>query len=313
MAHEAVIEHHRRRVVRVALTLAAAAAALLVVAPNPAGAEEAATPVAPVAVALVEPADGHHYDHLERAPMLQFDPGKDENGKHLQPKWILLASDAAMTKTVRYCRQFVWAMSAGAYHWGCNRWATGVDQAGNDTLLALEPGVYYWQVVSKSNVKDAADIVSGVRSFAIDEEPKEASIGEISEQVHGTAFDDGTFLNLGAAAYVNSKVRVKTISSSRLAPYAFRISASHLGQVDASRSYIKLSSAAGTRYLKVAKYGTNSVRAVWRLSTAERRLKTKRFTYQAYVKSTKNGAMVKSQARVVLIKPPAKKPAINYD
>jgi len=100
----------------------------------------AAAPAAP-GPTLVEPADGAHFDHLQLATMVQFDPVQGQI-----PKWVLLASDREMTKTVRYCRQFIWASTAdGAYHWGCNRWATGTDQFGNDRLLALEAGkVYYW-------------------------------------------------------------------------------------------------------------------------------------------------------------------------
>lgn len=280
-------------------------AALLAIltAPGAAYATDAApaTPVVAKPVTLVAPADGAHLDTLERAPMLQFDPGTDTAGLREQPKWILLATDAAMTKTVRYCRQFVWASDGGAFHWGCNRWATGADAAGNDQLLALEPGVYYWQVVSKPN-SGTTDVTSVVRSFAIDPEKDDPSIADISEQVYGTAFDDGTQLNLGVAAYVNSGVRVKTINSTRLAATAFRISGTHIGAVDLTRSYVKISSAAGTRYLKVASTSSGTVGTVWRLSTAERRLRTKRFTYQLFLRSTKNDALVRSQVRVVLVR-----------
>jgi hypothetical protein len=203
---------------------------------------------------------------------------------------------------VRYCRQFVWASANGAYHWGCNRWATGVDQYGNDQLLALEAGkVYYWQVVSKS-ADGSGEVKSAVRSFAIDPEGEANSVRDISDQVNGTAFDDGSQLNLGAAALVNSGVRVKTIASARLATNAFRIRLSHVGTVDYSRSYIKVTSAAGTRYLKLAKVGTDGAGTVWRLNAAEQRLRNKRFSYQAFLKSTKNGAMVRSPMRVVPIR-----------
>jgi hypothetical protein len=219
-----------------------------------------------------------------------------------------------MTKTVRYCRQFIWAMTDGAYHWGCNRWATGADQYGNDQLQPLESGtVYYWQVVSGS-ADGKSEVKSAVRAFAVDGENSQPTIADISAQVHGTAFDDGSYLNLGAAALVNSGVRVSSIQSRRLAAYAFRITAKHVGTVDPTRSYIKVTSAAGTRYLKVAKVGEGgTVQGVWRLTAAERRLRTKRFSYQLYVKSTKNGAMVKSQQRVVLLKAPAKRPKWTPD
>jgi hypothetical protein len=263
---------------------------------------------------LVEPADGAHFDHLDLAPMVQFDPSKTADGKTEQPKWVLLASDAAMTTTVRYCRQFVWATAGGAYHWGCNRWATGVDQYGNDQLLALEAGkTYYWQVVA-SGADGTGEVKSVVRSFAIDAEGSQPGVGEISGQVYGTAFDDGSYLNLGNAAFVNSGVRVGKLASVRLSGLAFRITLEHEGDVDYSRSYIKVTSRAGTRYLKVARIGTTlGAGTVWRLNAAERRLGTKRYQYQAYLKSRKNGAMVKSAARVVLIRSGTRQPSFTPD
>jgi hypothetical protein len=95
--------------------------------------------------------------------------------------------------------------------------------------------------------------------------------------------------------------------------YAFRIRLRHLGTADYSRSYIKVHSAAGTRYLHVTRAKDGSVTALWRLSRAERRLKTKRFTYQAFLKSRKNGSMVRSQARVVLIRAVKKPPKWTPD
>ncbi|MCW2971980.1 MAG: hypothetical protein JWN72_253 [Thermoleophilia bacterium] len=257
----------------------------------------AVLPAAARAATLADPADGTHFTYLELATMVQFDPAADEH-----PKWVLLGTDAAMTTTVRYCRQFVWAATKdNNFHWGCNRWATGVDQyTGADKLVALEEDhVYYWQVVSTD--KDGKEIRSAVRSFAIDKQPEEKTVGEIGNQVMGTVFDDGSQLNLGAAAYVNSGVRVKTIKSSRISTYAFRIKVTNLGTADLSRSYVQVKSAAGTRYLKLVKVAGGS-QAVWILNANERRLKTKRFEYQANLKSTTNGALVKSQKRVVVVK-----------
>ncbi|MCB0879636.1 MAG: hypothetical protein KDC46_11755 [Thermoleophilia bacterium] len=301
MDHGAVIRTWRRAPLRIALTLAA----LLLALPASANATGAT---------LVTPADGQHFDHLELAPMVQFDPSNDADGNRETPRWVLLASDPDMKTTVRYCRQFVWAMEGTTYHWGCNRWATGVDQLGNDQLLALEPGkVYYWQVVSKSNVDGAPDIVSDVRAFAIDAEPAAQSIADVSNQVYGTAFDDGTQLNLGAAAYVNSGVRVKDIHTTRLAFYAFRVHVQHLGTIDKSRSYVKISSAAGTRYVRLTGKADAKAFGLIRLTAKERRLKTKRFTYQAFLKSTVNGSLVKSPPRVLLVRAPKKAPKWTPD
>lgn len=317
MDHGAVIHNDRARGVRVPVTLLVTLLVLLGM-PSSARASEQPTPEATAATAvgakLVAPVDGHHFDHLEVAPMVQFDPSTDAAGKQETPKWVLLASDREMTKTVRYCRQFIWAMTDGAYHWGCNRWATGADQLGNDQLRPLESGkVYYWQVVSRS-VDGKSEITSSVRAFSVDAEKAQPSIADVTGQVHGTAFDDGSYLNLGAAALVNSGVRVSSIRSSRLAAYAFRITGRHVGTVDATRSYVKITSAAGTRYLKVASVGSGgTVQTVWRLTRAERRLRTKRFTYQVFIKSTKNGAVVKSPVRVVLLKSPAARPKWTPD
>jgi len=280
---------------------------------TPAVTTPATTPAVTSKATLVEPVDGKHFDHLELAPMVQFDPGKDVNGKAEQPKWVLLASDPGMTKTVRFCRQFVWASSGGGFHWGCNKWATGADQVGNDQLLALEADkVYYWQVVSKAATGDT-ELVSAVRSFAIDKKGDETTVGDIGDQVNGTVFGDGSNLNLGTAAYVNSGVKVQTIASSKLTVCAYRIKLSHVGDVNLTRSYIKVTSRAGTRYLKLVKSGEQGAGTVWKLNAAERRLKTKRYTYQAYIKSAKNGSMVRSQLRVVLIKAPKAPPKWKAD
>lgn len=305
MDHGAVIRSSRRAAVGIA-----AALVMLCALPVAAHAATAVTS-SKTGASLVAPADGEHFDHLELAPMVQFDPSTDSSGARETPRWVLLATDAGMTKTVRYCRQFVWATVSGVadgdFNWGCNRWATGADQLGNDQLQPLEAGtVYYWQVVSKSTVAGAPDIVSAVRAFAIDAKPKSSSIGDISDKVVGTAFDDGTQLNLGAAALVNSGVRVSKIHSTKLGMFAFRIHVQHQGTIDASRSYIKVQSAAGTRYLKVNGRASGKVWASWRLTAKERRLKTKRFTYQSFLKSTTNGAMVKSAPRVVLVRTKAK-------
>ena len=218
-------------------------------------ASPASSPAPGEGARLVEPAAGAHVDHLTTAPMVQFDPGIDKAGKQETPRWVLLATDAEMQSTIRYCRNFVWAVSGqsatstGTFHWGCNQWSAGTNQLGQDQLQPLEPGrAYFWQVVSKSNTEGAPDVLSRVRVFYIDKDDTE-SIEEISNRIMGTAVDDGTYLNLGAAAYVNSKVRVKTIKSQRLGRWTFRIRGTHLGGVDHSRSYVVVKSAAGRHVL----------------------------------------------------------------
>lgn len=318
MDHGAVIHNGPARSAWISVALLLVLLAALAMPPGANASEQAPAPAAAttttVGAKLVVPADGHHFDHLELAPMVQFDPSTDSAGTQETPKWVLLATDRAMTKTVRYCRQFVWAMDAGAYHWGCNRWATGADQLGNDQLLPLEAGtVYYWQVVS-SSADGKSEAKSAVRAFAIDATNSQPTIADISAQVHGTAFDDGSYLNLGASALVNSGVRVSSLKSTRLAAFAFRITGAHVGAIDVTRSYVKITSAAGTRFLKVANVASGgSVQAVWRLTPAERRLRTKRFSYQLYLKSAKNGAVVKSPLRLLLVKSAAANPKWTPD
>lgn len=306
--HGAVIDAGWLRCVRAVFTLAVFVGACLA----PASATAATAGATPVN--LVEPAAGTHFDHLDLAPMVQFDPGKDADGRVLKPRWVLLATDPEMRSTVRYCRQFVWASSGGAFHWGCNRWATGVSQLGIDQLFALEPGtVYYWQVVSKSNVADAPDVTSDVRSFAIDAAPSGSSIAEISNQVYSNALGEGDGLNVGAASFTRSGVRISNMRSSRISTFAFRINVTHEGAIDPSRSWVKIKSAAGTRFVSVAASGSGAVRGVFRLTAAERRLRTKRFVYQTFLRSQRNGAMVRSPQRVLLIRSTAPVPTWQPD
>jgi hypothetical protein len=258
---------------------------------------------AAAAITLVEPISGTHFDDLERAPMVAFDPGVDA-----QPKWVLLATDPEMKSTVRYCRQFVWAATQNAgLKWGCNRWATGADGQGNDILEPVKPGTtYYWQVVAKTSPTDATEVRSEIRTFTLDPEQQEASIASVSDKIMGTVFDDGTQLNLGAAAYVNSKVKVAMPVAKRLSTYGFRLRVKTSGAINVSKSYIQIKSAAGTRYIKVKKI-VGGVQGVYTLNAAERKLKSKRFTYGVMVKSAANGSMVRSRYAVLVIKSVKKK------
>lgn len=268
-------------------SLVALAVALAVLAIAPATAQ---------AATLASPAQGAHLDWVQIRPVVAFDPAQDE-----KPKWVLLASDDVMTQTVRYCRQFFAASVAGAYHWGCSAWAVGVDAYGFDIVRGLENGTtYYWQVVSTD--ANGAEVKSEVRGFAIDPMPTSQNPTAISDQVWGTVMGDGTNLNTGTAAFVNSGLKVTDIASVRVKRYRFRIVVKYEGGVDLSRSYVRIKSRAGTRYIPTTTYGTNRARAVWTLSTRERRLRSKRFTYQALMKSTKNGAMVRSPVTVLVIR-----------
>jgi len=84
--------------------------------------------------------------------------------------------------------------------------------------------------------------------------------------------------------------------------HAFRFNTNYIGPIYVNRSYVKVTSRAGTRYLPVKTLYGKTIRAVWKLNATERRLRTKRFTYQVFLKSRKNGALVRSAPRVLLIR-----------
>lgn len=248
------------------------------------------------AATLVAPSPGERHSWYETAPWVAFDPAEGE-----RPRWVLLSTDAGMRSTVRYCRAFVWHAARGGWHWGCNRWATGVDAAGNDRLRPLESGrTYFWQVVSRDADGDAMH--SAVRSFRLDRRDTDPSVPSISNQVIGSSVGDGTLLNRGAAAWVNSRVRVDRIASVRRSTWRFQVGTTFTGGIDARRSYVRVQSAAGTRYLAVRLLRPGVVAADWVPSLAERRLTTRRYVYQTFLRSSRNGAMVRSQARVMLIR-----------
>jgi hypothetical protein len=255
------------------------------------------------AATLVSPAAGHHYDWVMLRPTVAFDIAQGE-----QPKWVLVATDAQMTKTIRYCRQFTGVMVEQRQHWGCGAWAVGADAWGRDILRPLEWGkVYYWQLV----LTDAAgkEAKSEVRSFAIDNEPKGEDLGELSDRIFDSAFGDGTELNLGAAAFANSAVRVRKAASERRSKNRFWINVAYEGGIDLRRSYVRIRSKAGTRYVPLTSVTTTSARANWVRSASERRLRPGRYEYQAFLRSAKNGAVVRSASRVIVVQTKSKAPA----
>lgn len=259
-------------------------------------------PAVSAAATLHKPDAGAHLPWNTTRPMAQFDPATGES-----PRWILLATDAEMQHTVRYCRMFVWALDNGTRHWGCNAWAIGTDIYGRDVVRNLEWGkIYYWQVVSSTTPAgsdgEKVDVKSAVRAFAIDDMPKSQSVSDISNSIFDSVYGDGTNLNLGAAAFSNSGVRVKRAASMRRGTWTFRIGVEYSGKVDLRRSYIRVQSRAGTRYVKVVHQRNGLAVAMWTLNANERRLATKRFSYQAFIKSSKNGALVRSPAKVLVIR-----------
>ena len=254
--------------------------------------------MAPGAMAMtsVAPAPAHQFDWLMLRPTVTFDPAEKE-----EPKWVLLASDAGMTKSVRYCRQFVGVTGEdGGFHWGCGSWAIGIDAYGQDVLRLLEWGkTYYWQVVyTDATGKEAK---GEVRSFSIKPEPPAEDLSALSDRIFDSAFGDGTELNLGASAFSNSAVRISKAASQRRSKNRFWIHTTYEGGIDLKRSYVRIRSKVGTRYVPVTSVATNVVRANWVRSASERRLRPGRYEYQAFLKSAKNGAFVKSPARVIVV------------
>jgi hypothetical protein len=260
-------------------------------------------PAQAAAITQVYPEPGQHLEWLSVRPIVAFDVAQGE-----KPKWVLLSSDHEMKTTVRYCRQFVSVVWQQKYHWGCNAWAVGVDWLGQDVIRPLTWNrTYYWQVV----YTDAAghEQKGRVREFTIDNQPATQSPGAISQQIYDSVYGDGTNLNLGAAAFTNSGVRTPTMKARRHSKYRFMIDVSYTGEVDLLRSYIRIQSSAGTRYIPLRANGTGKALGSWLQAAAERRLKTKKFTYQVFLKAKKNGAMVRSAPRILLIKPRKAPPA----
>lgn len=282
--HNEAVDTAVRLALRVALIIAITAAALIL-APQRAG-----------AVTVLSPTEGAHLPWMQLRPVVAFDVADNE-----KPKWVLIATDAGMTRTVRYCRTFGSTWYLSAWHWGCDAWAIGADPYGNDILRPLEWNTTYYSQVVYTDA-DGHEKTSAVRSFAIDNTPTFDDPGDISDQVWGSVMGDGTNLNLGAAAFVNSGLKVTSIRSARRSTYNFSIGIAYSGGADLSRSYVRIISKAGVRYLPVKTTGEGSAAATWKLTRAERKLRTRRFRYQAFIKSTKNGALVKSEVRVVLIR-----------
>jgi hypothetical protein len=255
------------------------------------------TPGTSHALTLVAPADGAKLGWMHARPMVAFDVAQGE-----KPKWVLLATDAAMTKTVRYCRVFGAAWVGSSWHWGCDTWSTGTDAWGNDIIAPLDAGVTYYLRVTYTD-KDDKEQVSEVRDFRIDPMPKMPDISDISDRIWGSIIGDGSNLNTGAAAYINSGLKVNSMRSLRVSTYRFSIGVGFSGNADLTRSYVKVISKAGVRYVPLRAGATGGeASANWRLTTAERRLKDRSYRYQAFIKSTKNGAMVRSPMRILVIK-----------
>lgn len=252
-------------------------------------------PAPAAAVTQVYPDPGAHLEWLQVRPIVAFDVPQGET-----PKWVLISTDHEMKNTVRYCRQFVSVTYKEAYHWGCNAWAIGADMYGQDVLKPLQWNTtYYWQVVY---TKNDVETRGAVREFTIDEQPDTPDPTEVSDQIWDSIFGDGTNLNLGAAAFSNSGLKTPTTKIRRKTRYRFMIDVTFTGGADLTHSYVRIKSKAGTRYLPLHAVSATKATATWPLSKSERRLKRKQYTYQAFLKSTKNHVMVRSAPRVVLIK-----------
>lgn len=285
MEHRTRIERTFVVLLRISIVVAFAAAVLMI------------APAKSRAITMLAPADGATLDWIQTRPVVAFDVPTGE-----KPKWALLATDAAMTQTIRYCRVFGAAWVNGGWHWGCDAWSIGVDSWGQDIVRPVDPEkTYYLQVVYTD--KDNAEQKTTVRSFSIAALPEMGDISDISDKIWGSVYGDGSGLNTGAAAFANSGLKVNNIKSARQSRFRFTIALGYSGNADLAKSYVKVTSKAGTRYLPMtAGASGGAASATWLLSRDERALKRREFKYQAFLKSTKNGAMVKSVMRVLVIK-----------
>lgn len=278
------------RLIRVCVVIFAAAAVMLIV------------PRTSHAMTLVAPEQGVKLPWVQLRPPVSFDIAEKE-----KPKWALIATDAEMTKTVRYCRTFGSQWVNNGWHWACDAWAVGTDPYGMDIVRGLDNGkVYYWQVV----YTDAAGVEqkSEVRAFSVEAMPT-IDIASLSDQIFGSAVGDGTNLNLGAAAFVNSGVKVNTVKSARIKAARFQIGTTYTGNVDLSRSFVRITSKAGTRILPLVARGNNAAIARWSLTRREWKLKNRVYRYQVYLRSAKNSSQVRSEVRVLVIKRKKSHPA----
>lgn len=251
------------------------------------------------ALTISAPTNGQHFKHTELRPTVTFSHVQGET-----PKWVLISLDPNMSQNIRYCRAFAYsnqvdplAILGTLPPVQCNEWAVGVDSYNRDVYRALvENKTYYFQVIYTD--AQGAEQKSEVRGFTIDAPPAGSDAASTVDRITETAVGDG--INKGASAFVNSGVRVTKIGSTRVRSNTYRIRVHFTGDVDLLRSYIAVKSGAGTRYVKVAKVSNGIAEGVWKRAGRERR--HTQFKYQGVLKSTKNGAMVKSQLRVMVIK-----------
>ena len=285
MEHRTRTESIAAIVARLAMVIAVAIAVLVI------------APARSHALALVAPADGAQLEWMQTRPVVAFDVTQGE-----KPKWALLATDAAMTKTVRYCRVFGMVWANGSWRWGCDTWAIGVDAYGQDIIRPIDANTtYYLQMI----YTDAAGVEqkSEVRHFSVAAAQELPSIQELSDQIFGSVFGDGSGLNTGPAAFANSGLKVTSIKSARVSKFRFSIGVGYTGNGDLAKSYVKVTSKAGTRFIPLKAGATGgAASANWLLSAGERALKKREFKYQAFIKSNKNGAMVRSEMRLLVIK-----------
>lgn len=285
MEHRSRMESIATIVARLAVVVAVAIAVLVI------------APTRSHAVALIAPVDGAKLEWMQTRPVVAFDVTQGE-----KPKWALLATDEAMTKTVRYCRMFGAAWVNGSWHWGCDTWAIGVDGFGQDIIRPIEAEkTYYLQLVYTD--ADGVEKKTEVRDFTVDAAQELPNINELSDRIFGSVYGDGSGLNTGAAAFANSGLKITSFKPARISKFRFSIGVGFSGNGDLAKSYVKITSKAGTRYIPLKAGATGgAATGNWLLSASERALKKREFTYQAYIKSNKNGAMVRSEMRLLVIK-----------
>lgn len=222
-------------------------------------------------------------------------------------KWVVLYADEALTQPTRFCSEIVDVPIRQGDEWyvhrGCDGWAIGRNTLGLLEYRSLKPGTTYYMQVTYTD-KDGAEHVTDMRSFSLAATPDwmdPASVSELACQVAGCDGDP----NVGPAAFALSGVKTPSVKIGRMASNRFRFAVAFNGGVDLEQSYVLVRSRAGTRKLPLVTTGVGTAHANWTRSKREQKLRASQqvYRYQLMLKSTKNGAMVRSKLHIAVIKP----------
>lgn len=257
-----------------------------------------ALPSTASAIAIIAPVDTQQLKYLDVRPVFEVRPATGE-----KPKWILIgtAPEMKQEQTIRYCRQWFAKTHAGqtGYNWACNAHSIGTDRWGNDITKNLEWGKkYYWKVIFTG--ADGKDRSSNTRWFRISDKPVLESPGSITNKIEGVA--NGTIVNVGAAEFKNSGLKVTSIRSVRVSGSRFRIEVRYQGNLRIRQSVISVKGPRGTKNVKLRGFGRNRLKGTIYSPVSERRTTNATYRYQAWLKSSKNGSWVRSVPKVMIVR-----------